>query len=159
MCESEILNAETSFRDASRRLVDKPMGEIGRCLAGARAGDDVEAIHDLRVATRRLRAVLSVIEPAYSGKALANFEKQIADLTDHLGAARDTDVFIEFLNDQINESAQAKAFERIGLEAFRDSLKQQRAEQQEVLVKALEHIDEDSLKSDARELFAGEEHL
>lgn len=157
MADIELLDANTPFREAARQLVDKPMLEIARCLEGARAGDDVEAIHDLRVATRRLRAVLSVLEPAFAGKPLSRFEKAISDLTDHLGEARDTDVFIEFLNERIAAIAEGSAYERLGLEAFRDSLKQQRSEQQLELEKALAHINEESLRSDAEQIFGRQE--
>ncbi len=135
------------------------MSEIGRCLPGVRAGDDVEAVHDLRVATRRLRAVLSVLKPAFPGKALERFEKDIAAMTDHLGEARDTDVFIEFLDKEIDSADPARAYETVGLTAFRDSLKQKRAAQQVELDKALSHIDEAKLIGEAIAIFAvGEGH-
>jgi CHAD domain-containing protein len=157
MVENDVLDANTVFREAARQLVDKPMIEIVRCLDGARAGDDVEAIHDLRVATRRLRAVLSVLEPAFAGKSLNRFEKAISDLTDHLGEARDTDVFIEFLNEQIAGIDDGNAYEKLGVEAFRDSLKQKRAEQQLELEKALAHIDEETLRTEAGTIFGHKE--
>ena len=139
-------------------MVEAPLREIVRCLEGARAGDDVEAVHDLRVATRRLRAVLSVMEPAFDGKPLRKLEKLVADMTDHLGEARDTDVFIEFLNEEIERSAEGMAaYERIGLEAFRDSLRQVRSRQQDDLEQALAHVDEDGLREAAEAVFAPEE--
>ena len=152
--EAQALGPQTPFKAAGRQLVDKPMAEIVRCLDGVRAGNDVEAVHDLRVATRRLRAVLSVLQPAFPGKPLKRFEKNIADLTDHLGDARDTDVFIEFLDKQIAEADVARAYEKVGLEAFRDSLKQIRAEQQVDLDRALTHIDEVKLAAQADAIFA-----
>jgi len=153
MTDIETLDAATPFRQAGRQLVDKPMMEIARCLWGARTGGDVEAVHDLRVATRRLRAVLSVLEPVFAGKPLARFEKAIADMTDHLGEARDTDVFIEFLNEQIARIDDGSAYERIGLEAFRDSLSQRRADQQVELEKALSVVSEEALRADADAIF------
>lgn len=157
MTDIEILEAATPFRQAGRQLVDKPMMEIARCLSGARIGGDVEAVHDLRVATRRLRAVLSVLEPVFEGKPLARFEKAIADMTDHLGEARDTDVFIEFLNEQIAAIDDGSAYERIGLEAFRDSLSQTRADQQVDLEMALSSVSEEALRADADAIFADRE--
>ncbi|MDR3709684.1 MAG: CHAD domain-containing protein [Capsulimonadaceae bacterium] len=152
------LDGATPFRLAARTMVDIPLAEILRRLDGARAGDDVEAVHDLRVATRRLRAVLSVIEPAYAGKALRRFEKSIADMTDQLGEARDTDVFIEFLNERIAADEDGMApYERVGLEAFRDSLRQARANQQVELEAALAHVDEEALRTAADSLFETED--
>jgi len=153
MTDIDSIGPDTSFREAATAIVEKPMSEIMRCLEGVRAGGDVEAVHDLRVATRRLRAVISVIAPAFEGKALDKFEKVISNMTDHLGEARDTDVFIEFLDEQINGVDSDKPYEAVGLAAFRDSLKERRAELQVELVQALTHIDESKLRGDADAIF------
>lgn len=151
------LEGSTLFRKAAQMLVETPLLEILRCLDGARAGNDVEAIHDLRVATRRLRAVISVIEPIYLGKPLRKFERSISDMTDHLGEARDTDVFIEFVTEYLaTEAAEMAPFERVGVEAFRDSLRQMRGLQQRELETALAKVDERSLRESANAVFGTE---
>jgi CHAD domain-containing protein len=149
----------TPFREAAQACVEKPLGEIHRCLGGVRAGDDIEALHDLRVATRRLRAVLSVLEPAYPGKALGRFNKTVSDLTDALGEARDTDVFIEFMDAEIDAVDDGRSFDRVGLDAFRDHLRHNRSVQQRTLDKELAGIDEDGLRRDADAIFADREAI
>jgi len=52
----------------------------------------VEDVHRMRVAVRRLRAVLSVFRRAIGGRRLA-FEEDLRWLQDKLGAVRDWDVF------------------------------------------------------------------
>ena len=154
MEQEQAVNGETPFREAARLSVDKPVREIFRCLDGVRSGSDVEALHDMRVATRRLRAVLSVIEPAYQGKPLRRFTSSIAALTDALGAARDTDVFIEFLEGELEKVDAARAYERVGLEAYIEELKGVRKTQQGQLLKEVEHLDEAALRRDAEQVFA-----
>lgn len=145
----DTIGPETPFRETAVALVEKPMSEIERCLDAVRQGGDVEALHDLRVATRRLRAVISVIAPAFPGKDLRRFEKVISDMTDHLGEARDTDVFIEFLDEEIDKTEAIREFEAVGMKAFRDHLKERRRAQQDELEKALGQVHLERLRHDA----------
>lgn len=52
---------------------------------------DVDAIHDLRVATRRMRATIALIAPLISGKGLRFIVRAIRKLTRALGAVRTID--------------------------------------------------------------------
>jgi CHAD domain-containing protein len=85
---------------------DEPMAEIGRKLlyfhfqrmlyneAGTRAGEDAEALHDMRVATRRMRAAFQLVSPYFDPAALKPFNKQLRQVARALGAVRDLDVLI-----------------------------------------------------------------
>ena len=59
--------------------------------------DDIERVHDMRVATRRLRAALEVFEPCFPRKRYREALKRVKALADALGERRDRDVAIEFL--------------------------------------------------------------
>jgi CHAD domain-containing protein len=65
--------------------------------AAVRAGEDVEDIHQLRVATRRLRASLQVVAPCFDQRAIRRFRRGLRRLAAALGAVRDRDVFLEHL--------------------------------------------------------------
>jgi len=71
------------------------MGEI----EGVRNAEDIEFIHRMRVATRRLRSALPIFKPCFGGKEYKGWLKQIKAITRALGAARDTDVQIAVLED------------------------------------------------------------
>ncbi|WP_456826544.1 CHAD domain-containing protein [Cellulomonas sp. P5_E12] len=58
---------------------------------GVRAGDD-DAVHDARVATRRLRAALSVYRPVLDRAATEPARDELSDLGHVLGGARDAHV-------------------------------------------------------------------
>ena len=58
---------------------------------------DVERVHDMRVATRRLRAAMEVFEPCFPRKRFRKALKEVKALADALGERRDRDVEIEFL--------------------------------------------------------------
>ena len=57
--------------------------------------DDVERVHDMRVATRRLRAALEIFEPCFPRKRHRKALKKVKALADALGERRDVDVEIE----------------------------------------------------------------
>ncbi len=64
--------------------------------AGTRLGEDIEELHDMRVATRRLRAALSLfagILPDDTGR----LHDELGWVADELGAVRDLDVQLERL--------------------------------------------------------------
>lgn len=58
------------------------------------AGEDPEGVHQMRVAVRRLRAVLSVFGKAVEAHALGYLKEELRWLQNALGPARDWDVFI-----------------------------------------------------------------
>ena len=58
---------------------------------------DIERVHDMRVATRRLRAALEVFAPCFPRKRHRRALKLVKALADALGERRDRDVAIEFL--------------------------------------------------------------
>ena len=60
-----------------------------------RRGKDIEALHDMRVATRRMRAAYQISADYLDEKELAPFLKSIRRTARILGAVRDLDVFWE----------------------------------------------------------------
>ncbi|HMK92986.1 MAG TPA: CHAD domain-containing protein, partial [Thermoleophilia bacterium] len=63
--------------------------------AGTREGDDIEHLHDMRVATRRMRAALRVFGPYLDAKVMKPVERGLKRTGRTLGAVRDLDVFHE----------------------------------------------------------------
>jgi CHAD domain-containing protein len=63
--------------------------------AGTRLGENIEALHDMRVATRRLRAAFDVFGEAFEPEALKSHLKGLRATGRALGAVRDLDVFME----------------------------------------------------------------
>jgi CHAD domain-containing protein len=71
---------------ATRLIVNDP---------AARLGSDPEAIHQARVATRRLRSDLKTLEPLVDPAAGGWIRDELAWVGELLGSVRDTDVLIE----------------------------------------------------------------
>lgn len=65
---------------------------------GVRKAEDIEAIHRMRVASRRIRAALPLFSCCIPKKKYDRWSREIRNVTRALGEARDKDVQIEFLN-------------------------------------------------------------
>ncbi|MDP3565474.1 MAG: CHAD domain-containing protein, partial [Methanoregula sp.] len=64
---------------------------------GVRAAEDIEYIHRMRVASRRLRAALPLFATCFPVKNYNRWSEEIRNITRALGEARDTDVQIAYL--------------------------------------------------------------
>lgn len=69
---------------------------------GVRHSDDIEYIHRMRVASRRIRAALPLFAPCFSESMYKNTYKGVRSITRSLGAARDLDVQIDFLQSYLD---------------------------------------------------------
>ncbi|MGH8893022.1 MAG: CHAD domain-containing protein, partial [Actinomycetes bacterium] len=67
------------------------VGELLRHEPQVRA-DDAEAVHDMRVATRRMRTTLAVFRPLFDRARTDPVRDELSWLADALGAVRDLDV-------------------------------------------------------------------
>jgi CHAD domain-containing protein len=82
--------AEASRR-ALRRFFDKLLAREEAVLKD----EDSEDVHQMRVATRRLRAALQILAGVYELKLIRRYRKGLRRIAQSLGAVRDGDVFLE----------------------------------------------------------------
>jgi CHAD domain-containing protein len=83
----------------SELLIRQRLAALSRTLPGARKGD-VHAVHQARVATRRIREALPLVAAGRTGKSLS---KSVRKLTRALGPVRELDVALMNL-DQLRTS-------------------------------------------------------
>src|SRR3972149_8416826 len=81
-------------------------------MEGVRLAQDIEAVHRMRVASPRLRAVLPLFGQQVVGKRHLEWIKAVRGITRALGLARDSDVQIDSVSNFL-ESAQSP--NRIGV--------------------------------------------
>lgn len=87
-----------SLAEAGRKVMRFQFAQVLRWEEGTRLGEDVEALHDMRVATRRLRAAFEVFKDAFEPGALKPYLKGLRATGRSLGAVRDLDVLMEKAN-------------------------------------------------------------
>lgn len=91
------LTPEMSFCEAGHAILAYHLKILLANEEGTRNDEDREALHQMRVATRRVRAALRDFRSAFSDQELAPFIQDIRWLARLLGQIRDIDVFIEWL--------------------------------------------------------------
>lgn len=106
--------------------------------AGTREGSDPEALHDMRVASRRLRAALDAFGPCYAGRTFRRVTRETKALTHALGVVRDDDVLLDSLGGYAKDIPQE---ERPALEGFIAHLTAARDEHRAALVRHLDALD------------------
>jgi len=105
--------------------------------------EDVEAVHKMRVASRRLRATLDAYQSICDPRIFKNAYLQVKGAADALGAARDTDVMLLNLHAQLE---QVRSEEKEGVQWIIERLNTFRQQKQQELESFLHKFDEDTLK-------------
>lgn len=125
------LDCEGSFSEAAARVVRVRSKEVFAHSEGVLDLDDVERVHDMRVATRRLRAALEIFEPCFPRKRHRRALKRVKALADALGERRDADVEIALFEGLADEAAET---DRGALDDLIAELRTRQAEANEALV-------------------------
>lgn len=92
------LNEDDPYAAVAARVVAIRASELAEHSAGVLDTKDIEPLHDMRVATRRLRAALEVFEPCFPRKRFRSVLREVKELADALGERRDRDVTIAALD-------------------------------------------------------------
>ncbi len=101
---------------------------------GTRLGTEIESLHQMRVAVRRLRAVLRTARPILLPAWGSSLDQELDWLSEVLGTARDLDVQIAYF---MEESTGLEARDRKLLEPFISYLRSQRDAAQQVILSEL----------------------
>ena len=95
--EDIAVEPDEPYRAAGARIVRVRAGELFEHAEGVLDTRDIERVHDMRVASRRLRAVLEIFEPCFPASEFKGVLRDVKQLADALGERRDPDVHIDAL--------------------------------------------------------------
>ncbi len=119
------IEADDAFAAAAARAVEIRARELVENADGVLDTRDIERVHDMRVATRRLRAALEVFEPCFPAKRFNATLREVKALADALGERRDRDVTLEALD---SFAAGIGAPDRPGVRSLAARLREEQAE-------------------------------
>ena len=100
-------------------------------------GSDPEGVHDVRVASRRLRAAMDVAVGCFPDAWYKPLHRAAKDITGALGEVRDRDVMLEFL---AGEREKVPAGERAGIDRLIARLTSERDAARERMLVFLEDV-------------------
>ena len=145
------IHADMTFAEAAARTVAVRAGELWEHSEGVLDTGDIERVHDMRVATRRLRAVFEIFAPCFPRAEHRAALREVKALADALGARRDPDVQLAATG--ALEAAMGPE-ERAGLEVFASMLHDEQRAGNEILAAALRHAEESELRERLERLVA-----
>jgi CHAD domain-containing protein len=140
-----------SFREAAAMTVRVRAEEVFEHSAGVLDVSDIERVHAMRVATRRLRAVMEIFAPAFPRKQHREILKEVKALADALGERRDRDVAIESMT---KIGLALTVTDRRGIDHLIDELRDEQRGANAALAAALQRLEENDLRGRLRALAA-----
>lgn len=143
------LEADTRFGDAAAAAVETRSSEVFEHCDGVLDTADIERVHDMRVATRRLRAALEVFAVCFPKQEYKRLLDDVKQLADALGERRDADVTIESLEEigaALGKEAQA------GIDGLVGDVRSEQSSANEVVSETLEQVRSSDLERRLAEL-------
>jgi CHAD domain-containing protein len=113
--------------------------------AGTIEGSDIEALHDMRVASRRVQAVLKIFRDFFPKKKFKAEYSEIRSLIRALGEVRDYDVLIDKLEKMKNNTG-AKSIDNRAMDLLIIRKKTEREEKRKLLIKHLDELNQAGYK-------------
>lgn len=129
--EPAAITATDTVATAAHKIVGRHLARVQYHDPATRAGNDPEAVHDMRVAIRRLRAAVRAFKPGFPKPLRRTLKDELAWLAQVLGDVRDIDVQLVHL------SKQKQARRGVTLEPLRRHLLAQRKRRRAPLKAAL----------------------
>jgi CHAD domain-containing protein len=130
------------YRRAGARIVRVRAHELFEHADGVLDTRDIERVHDMRVASRRLRAVLEIFAPCFPKSEFKGVLRDVKQLADALGERRDPDVHIDALK---TFSKSLVAANKHGVARLIEDLEERQARANELLAAELERAEQRGL--------------
>ena len=140
--EIEGFAEAASFAEAAALAVETRTEELFSFGEGVLDTADIERVHDMRVASRRLRAALEIFAPCFPKSSHRAVLREVKALADDLGERRDRDVQIAELERIAGSLA---AGDRAGLGELIRALRGEQEAANVTLAEALERVERDGL--------------
>ncbi len=114
-----------NMETCARLIIVSYFREMMSYKDGAIDGTNIEFVHDMRVASRRLRAAMDNFSDCFEREPFKQFYKQIRTITRTMGAVRDLDVLIVRFQNELQTLSEV---EQGDIQALIDNLQQKRVE-------------------------------
>ena len=103
---------QLTYLKMSRMIILELLKELENLSGGLYKPLEVESLHDMRIAAKRLRYALELFQTCW-GRAFGSYAKRAARIQSALGDVHDCDVWIESLGNQIGDVRKQKQEEQL----------------------------------------------
>lgn len=129
---------DMALETCARQIIVAYFREMMSHKAGAIDGTDIKFVHDMRVASRRLRAAMDNFAACFQKEPFKIHYKQIRTITRAMGAVRDLDVLIARFQ---NELQTLSAMEQGDIQGLIEHLQQERKEARKPMLTLFTELD------------------
>ena len=140
----------TDFRETMKMLIVERADTLWRAIPVALQGTDIEGVHDVRVASRRLRAAMDIAAPVFPRGWYRRLHRAAKEITGALGAVRDRDVLLESLH---ADRKAAPLVEQPGIDRLIARVERERADARVEMERYLSHLLKGPLPSEFERRF------
>ncbi len=147
-----ILEPDQDFRSAMTALIGPRWERLWSDLDRLQEGDDADAIHDIRVASRRLRAAMDVAAPCFPADWYVPLHRTARDITSALGGVRDQDVILVEL---AAERKRAGKIDRPAIDALTAQVEHERTVARRSMREFLAVLESSGAREQTRHRFGG----
>jgi Ppx/GppA phosphatase family/CHAD domain len=142
---------ERDYRETMKALIADRWDAVWKAVPVAIEGTDTEGVHDVRVASRRLRAAMDIAAPAFPRSWYRPLHRAAKEITSALGEVRDRDVLLEALR---ADRESAPLAEHPGIDRLIDRVERERLAARAELELYLTDLLAGSLRNEAQRRFA-----
>ncbi len=135
-----------------RALIGTRWEDVWKAVPRAAEGADIEGVHDVRVASRRLRAAMDVAAPAFPASWYKPLHKLAKEITSELGEVRDRDVMLHYL---AAERESAPPNERPGIDRLIARIDRERIAARADMETFLQELANRGMREETRRRFPG----
>lgn len=129
---------DKSLEFCARNIIVSYFREMMMHKAGAADGTDIDYVHDMRVASRRLRAAMDNFADCFDKEPFKQFYRQVKTITRTMGSVRDLDVLIAHFQQQLQTLS---AREQVDIHRLIEHLQFQREEARKPMLNLFTELD------------------
>lgn len=138
------IKCTVSAESVAQSYLSEQIRSLEKHMDGAKSAKEIEDVHQVRVACRRLRAGLRFLSNLFEPDLLKSWQKALKKALKKFGPARDTDVQLQFLRTLSQQSEPLKNC-RYGIKRILLRLEQKRQRLQKKIIKLAERFEKKHL--------------
>ncbi|MCY3721996.1 MAG: CHAD domain-containing protein [Candidatus Poribacteria bacterium] len=149
--EIKDIITDEALEVCARQIIVSYFHEMLSYKKGAKAGTDIEFVHDMRVTSRRLRAAMDNFADCFPKRPFKKHYKKVKAITRTMGAVRDLDVLIVRFETELVNLTEG---ERSDIREVIEHLQRKRKDAREPMLMLFEELEETGFETEFLEFFA-----
>lgn len=137
--KTENISPDETLEVCARQIIVNYFHQMMSYKEGAKEGNNIEFVHQMRVTSRRLRAAMDNFVDCFPEKAFNKHYKTVKSITRTLGAVRDLDVLITRFE---KELATLPESEQADIRGLIEHLQQEREEARKPMLRLFAKLEE-----------------